>query len=57
MNKFFAGIGNSLVKYSERHSRADQIERLRAKSDEELAGMGLSRDRIVHHVFRDVIYM
>lgn len=57
MNKFFAGIGNRLVKYSERHSRADQIERLEAKSDAELAGMGLSRDRIVQHVFRDIIYI
>lgn len=57
MNKFFAGIGNGLNAYSKRRSRVDQIERLEAKSDAELAGMGLSRDRIVQHVFRDIIYI
>lgn len=38
---------------AEAQSRADQIERLQALSDQELAKRGLTRDRIVHHVFRD----
>ena len=57
MNRFFTGIGNNLINYWERRSRADQIERLRAKSDEELASMGLSRGTIVRHVFRDIYHI
>lgn len=34
-------------------SRSDQIEALNALSDEALAKRGLSRDRIVAHVFAD----
>lgn len=41
----------------EAQSRQDQIGQLAAKSDEDLAKMGLSRDRIVHHVFRDIIHL
>ena len=36
-------------------SRQDKIAALEAKTDEELAQMGISRDRIVQHVFRDLI--
>ena len=37
--------------------RSAQVERLQAKSDAELAAMGLTRDDIVRHVFRDIIYL
>ncbi|KEO56456.1 hypothetical protein [Thioclava pacifica] len=50
------GIAEGLVTYMERQSRQSQIQRLEAKSDAELAAMGLSRDRIVAHVFRDRFY-
>lgn len=38
-------------------SRMQQIDKLNALSDEELAAKGLTRDRIVHHVFRDIYYV
>jgi uncharacterized protein YjiS (DUF1127 family) len=37
-------------------SRRDQIEALEAKSDTELARMGIKRDGIACHVFRDTFY-
>lgn len=37
-------------------SRRDQIEALEAKSDTELARMGIRRDGIACHVFRDKFY-
>lgn len=40
-----------------RLSRRAQIEALEVRTDAELAEMGLSRERIVHHVFRDLYYI
>lgn len=57
IDSFFARIGQGLNAYLETHSRRDQIEVLGAKSDEELARMGPTRDRIIAHVFRDVIWL
>ena len=37
-------------------ARFNEVRRLQAMSDAELAERGIARDRIVHHVFRD-IYM
>lgn len=53
----FAKLGNWLNAYIERRSRRAQIAALEAKSDAELAQMGISRERIVQHVFRDLIWM
>lgn len=53
----FARLGQGLNVYVEAHSRRDQIEALEAKSDAELARIGLTRDRIVAFVFRDMIWM
>lgn len=36
-------------------SRRDQIAMLGQKTDAELAALGLRRDQIVRHVFRDII--
>lgn len=36
--------------------RTDEIERLTAKSGSELAEMGLRRDDIPRHVFRDLLH-
>lgn len=54
-NGFFAWLGEGLNTYMNACARQDQIAALQAKSDEELARMGIARDRIVQHVFRDVI--
>ena len=42
-----------LERVGERHARTAQIAALHAKTDAELAAMGLTRDKIVAHVFRD----
>ncbi len=57
IDSFFTRFGQGMNAYLETHSRSDQIAALEAKSDAELAGMGLSRDRIVPFVFRDKIWL
>ncbi|WP_242494166.1 hypothetical protein [Salipiger sp. IMCC34102] len=51
------GLAAAMETYADSHDRSAQIEALQDKSDAELARMGLSRDRIVHHVFRDILYI
>lgn len=53
IDRFFATLGQGFNAYLEARSRRDQIERLQSMSDAELARLGISRDRIVQHVFRD----
>lgn len=43
-------------RYARIKSRRDQIEALGALSDDDLARIGLTRDTIVWHVFRDKFY-
>jgi len=43
-------------RYARIKSRRDQIETLEALSDDDLARIGLTRDTIVWHVFRDKFY-
>ncbi len=50
-----ARIGAAFEAYAYRYGRLDQVDALRAKSDAELRAMGLTRDRIVHYVYRDRI--
>ena len=53
---FFASLGQGFNAYLERLSRADEVRRLDAMSDEQLAGLGIRRSEIVRHVFRDRFY-
>ena len=52
-----AAMSRGLATYAHARSRRDQIEALEAKSDAELAQMGLKRDLIAYHVFRDLFYV
>lgn len=52
---FWAAVSRAFDSYARARSRVDQIEALDAKTDAELADMGLTRDRIVQYVFRDVM--
>jgi len=54
---FFAAFGRGMVTYMERRSRADQIARLNALSDAQLAKLGITRDTIPAYVFRDLFYV
>ncbi|MBU3031204.1 hypothetical protein [Paracoccus marinaquae] len=57
IDAFFARLGQGLNAYLESRCRRDRIEALEAKSDEELARMGLTRDGIPAYVFRDMIWL
>lgn len=52
----FDGLSRAMVINSIGYQRLEQVERLQAKSDEDLARIGLKREDIVHHVFRDVFW-
>ena len=53
----FKSFGNAIVYAGEASSRVHRIEALEAKTDVELANMGIKRDEIVHHVFKDLYYI
>lgn len=53
LDAYFAAIGQGVNAYMERQSRMAEINRLNAMSDEELRGLGLTRERIAYHVFAD----
>lgn len=57
IRNFFAGIGNGLVAYTERHARLSEIDQLNALSDKELENLGIRRENIVAHVFADNFYI
>jgi hypothetical protein len=59
-----AGIGDALVNAYVKLSRrspaarcAEEAERLFALSDAELAKLGLTRDRVIHHAFRQYLHL
>jgi len=56
LDNFLKRLSQGTEAYIERQSRRALIEALEAKSDTELAQMGITRDRIVHHVFGDRIW-
>lgn len=57
LDLFFTQLGQGLNAYMESRSRHAEIAALEAKSDEELAKLGITRDRIVHYVFRDLLWV
>lgn len=57
LRRFFAGIGHGIMMGSTAHRRFEQVQFLQAKSDEDLAALGIKRDDIVHHVFKDLYYI
>jgi uncharacterized protein YjiS (DUF1127 family) len=57
LDRFFAGLGQGFNAYLERRSRVGEINRLNAMSDAELKAMGISRERIPHYVFRDLMHI
>ncbi|MGI3168738.1 hypothetical protein ACRARG_06280 [Pseudooceanicola sp. C21-150M6] len=57
IDAFFTAVSVGMGAYMHRRSRADQIAALNAKSDEELAKLGITRDGIPAYVFRDLFYV
>lgn len=56
IDAFMVSFGQGFNAYAERRSRLHIIQALEAKSDVELAEMGLKREDIIRHVFRDLMY-
>jgi uncharacterized protein YjiS (DUF1127 family) len=54
--RFITRLAHRFEGHMRVRSRRDQIEALEAKSDTELARMGIRRDGIACHVFRDKFY-
>jgi uncharacterized protein YjiS (DUF1127 family) len=57
VDAFFTALGQGMNAYILRKSRMPEIDALNAKTDAELAAMGLTRDDIPRHVFRDLFYV
>jgi hypothetical protein len=57
LGEFFHSLGRAIEVNSTAHRRLNQVHSLQARSDAELAALGIERDRIVHHVFRDLYYI
>ncbi|MFY0691156.1 MAG: hypothetical protein JXR14_04445 [Paracoccaceae bacterium] len=53
--QFFARLGQSFQFAQEAQGRIAEMERLYAKSDAELASLGLKRENITQHVFKDIL--
>tara|TARA_R110002049_G_scaffold58917_2_gene159777 strand:+ start:1362 stop:1658 length:297 start_codon:yes stop_codon:yes gene_type:complete len=53
----FTAVGDWMMRIAETQSRSDRIAALEAKTDAELAAIGIERDQILHHVFRDRFYV
>lgn len=56
IDAFMVSFGQGFNAYAERRSRVHIIQALEAKSDSELQAMGLRREDIIRHVFRDLMY-
>ncbi|WP_299970618.1 hypothetical protein [uncultured Roseobacter sp.] len=54
---FLSSVGTALIVSSSYNARAERVQALQAKTDEELAALNIKRDEIVHHVFRDLYYV
>ena len=55
--RVLASMGRGFSNVVERHSRRAQIAALEARSDAELASIGLKREDIARHVFRDIAHI
>lgn len=57
VSAFFASLWNATRIQAELNGRMQQMRTLEAMSDAELKTRGITRDRIAHHVFRDIYYV
>jgi uncharacterized protein YjiS (DUF1127 family) len=54
--RFLDALERSVERSARVQSRRARIEALEAKSDDELARLGIRRDDIAYHVFKDLFY-
>ncbi|GAB4305887.1 MAG: hypothetical protein Kow0058_18650 [Roseovarius sp.] len=55
--RLLAALGRAIEAHGRVASRRAAIEKLQACSDAELAALGLRREDIIRHVFRDLFYI
>ena len=55
IGQFFVRLGQSIQFAQQAQGRIAEMERLYAKSDAELAQLGLKRENITQHVFKDLM--
>ena len=55
--RVLASVARGMSACADANSRRKQIEALEALSDAQLADMGLTREQIASHVFRDKMYL
>ncbi|MEZ5714297.1 MAG: hypothetical protein R3D85_03435 [Paracoccaceae bacterium] len=55
--RLMASIVRNFGAYADARSRRGRSRPLEAKSDAELARMGIKRDQIAYHVFSDLFYV
>lgn len=56
LSGIYDSMARAAVANATAQDRIETVARQQAKSDEELAQMGLKREDIVHHVFRDLFW-
>jgi len=54
--RFITALELGCERMARTQSRRAQIDALEAKSDAELARIGIPRDQIAYHVFKDLFY-
>lgn len=54
---FFRSVARAIELNSTAHRKLTEVQHLQSKTDAELTELGIERDQIVHHVFRDLFYI
>ncbi len=57
IGEVLAGFGRAVFTARAAEARVHEMERLMAKSDAELVEIGLRREDIARHVFRDILHI
>ena len=57
VSNFFASLWVAAREQAEFENRMRQMRKLESLSDDELAKLGIARDRIAHYVYRDIYYV
>ncbi len=57
LRRSLRAVGNFMVSTMDSNSRIQLVNQLNAMSDVQLAELGVKRDEIVQHVFKDTFYI
>ncbi len=57
LGQLLARAGTAMMNASRGAARVERVHALQAKTDAELKTMGIQREDIIHHVFKDCYYV